>query len=144
VTFIDTTVTAPATDTTYTYQVAAVNGAGSSGYAVSAPVTVPAMPAAPSGFTAVTGPNGNGNNRTVVLTWIDNSNNETGFTVQRATNAAFTTGLNTANVGPNVVTLTQTGLSRNTNYYYQIRANNGSIVSSAWVSAAPSPITTNP
>ncbi|HEY6008605.1 MAG TPA: multicopper oxidase domain-containing protein [Geobacteraceae bacterium] len=143
-TYVDTTVAAGATDTTYTYQVAAVNAAGMSGFAVSPPVLLPAMPAAPSNFTATNGPNGTGNNRTAILSWVDNSTNETGFTIQRATNATFTSGLNTANVGAGVTTLTQTGLGRNTQYWYRIRANNGTIVSSAWVNATPFPITTNP
>ena len=105
---------------------------------------MPAIPTAPSGFTAVNGPNGNGNSRSVILNWADTSSNETGFTIQRATNAAFTAGLNTANVAANIITLTQTGLSRNTTYYYRIRANNGPVVSSGWVEATPLPITTNP
>jgi hypothetical protein len=67
----------------------------------------------------------------------------TGFTIQRSTNAAFTAGLNTVNVAPGVRTLQQTGLARNTSYFYRIRANNG-LVSSAWVTATPLPITTNP
>lgn len=141
VTYADTTVQP---GTTYAYRVAAVNIAGASTYATSAAVSVPAMPAAPSNFTAANGPNGSGNSRSVILSWTDNSNNETGFTIQRATNAAFTAGLNTVTVGANVTTLTQTGLSRNTDYYYRIRANNGTIIFTAWVNASPSPIHTNP
>ncbi len=144
VTYVDTTVAAGATDTTYTYRVAALNAAGLSAYAVSNTVLVPAIPVAPSNLTAANGPNGNGNSRSVILNWIDNSNNETGFTIQRATNATFTSGLNTANVGAGVQTLTQTGLARNTQYWYRIRANNGAIISSVWVNAAPFPIRTNP
>ena len=79
----------------------------------------------------------------MILNWIDNSNNETGFTIQRATNAAFTAGLNTVTVAANTTTLTQTGLDRNRAYYYRIRANNGAIFS-AWVNATPLPITTAP
>ncbi|WP_026841383.1 multicopper oxidase domain-containing protein [Citrifermentans bremense] len=144
VTYVDKTVAAAATDTTYVYRVAAINAAGLSGYAVTAPLLLPALPAAPAGFTAVNGPNGTGNNRSVILNWQDLSSNETGFTVQRATNATFTTGVSNTTVGAGVTTLTQTGLARNTNYHYRVRANNGSIVSSAWVAATPSPILTNP
>jgi len=130
---------------TYTYRVAAVNVAGTSAFSnISAAVIVPAMPVAPGSLTGVNGPNGTGNNRTVILTWVDLSNNETGFTIQRSTNAAFTSGLTTVNVAANVTTLTQTGLSRNTNYYYRIRANNGTIIFSGWVTATPLPIRTNP
>lgn len=144
VTYLDTTVSAAATNTTYRYQVAAVNAAGQSAFAVSAPVLLPAMPAAPGNFTATNGPNGNGNNRSVVLAWQDLSSDETGFTIQRATNPAFTTGLNTTNLGAGVTTLSQSGLTRNTQYWYRIRANNGAIISSAWVTATPLPIRTNP
>jgi len=130
--------------TTYTYRVTALNIAGQSASSNVATVIVPAMPVAPGNFNAVRGPNGTGNNRSVILTWTDNSNNETGFTVQRATNATFTAGLTTTNVAANTTTLTVTGLSRNTNYYFRIRANNGTIIFSGWVNATPSPILTNP
>ncbi len=144
VTYTDTTAAARGADTTYSYRVAAANAAGMSAYAVAAPVLVPAMPAVPSAFTAVNGPDGTGNNRRVILTWTDNSGNETGFTIQRATNAGFTSGLSSANVGSGITTLTQSGLSRNTRYWYRIRANNGGYVSSGWAYATPLPITTNP
>jgi hypothetical protein len=141
VTYVDTPVT-PGNN--YAYRVAALNAAGNSGYAVSGTVAVPAMPVAPGSLTAANGPN-SGNSRSVVLNWIDNSNNETGFTIQRATNNTFTgNSVNTTNVGAGVQTLTQTGLSRNTQYWYRIRANNGNFVSSAWVNASPFPIRTNP
>jgi len=99
---------------------------------------------AASNLAAVNGPNGPGNNRRVILTWTDNSGNETGFTIQRATNATFTSGLSSVQVGAGVTTLTQSGLNRNTRYWYRIRANNGPYVSSAWTNATPFPITTNP
>lgn len=143
VTFVDTTVTALATNSTYIYRVAAVNSGGNSAFATSAAITVPGIPAAPSNFTAANGPGGR-NNRTVVLNWTDNSNNETGFTIQRATNAAFTANLTTVNVAANTTTSLQTGLVRNTAYYFRIRANNGAIIFSAWVNASPFPITTIP
>jgi len=141
VAYVDTTIV-PGNN--YAYRVAATNVAGNSTFATSATVVVPAVPNAPANLTAANGPNGNGNNRTVILTWQDLSNNETGFTIQRATNATFTAGLTTTNVAADTTTLTQTGLSRNTQYWYRIRANNGAIISSAWVNAAPFPIRTNP
>lgn len=141
VTYLDTTVIP---GNSYAYRVAATNVAGPSAYTNTATVVIPAVPAAPGSLTAANGPNGNGNNRTVILSWQDLSNNETGFTIQRATNATFTAGLTTTNVAANTTTLTQTGLSRNTQYWYRIRANNGAIISSAWMNAAPFPIRTNP
>jgi hypothetical protein len=143
VTFIDNTFPLGATNATFTYRVAAVNLAGSSNYAVSAAVLVPAVPALPGNLTAVIGPNNN-NSRSVILNWTDNSTNETGFTVQRATNAAFTSGVSSIPVGANLQTLPVTGLSRNTAYYFRIRANNGAIIFSNWVNASPFPITTAP
>ncbi|HEY6006861.1 MAG TPA: fibronectin type III domain-containing protein, partial [Geobacteraceae bacterium] len=143
VTFIDTTIQPSTTDVNYTYRVAAVNAGGSSAYSVSAPVLVPALPLAPSSLMLVNGPNKN-RSRSVILTWADNSNNETGFTIQRATNSLFTQGLTTVTVGANVTTLTQTGLTANTQYWYRIRANNGTIIFTGWVNASPFPILTNP
>jgi hypothetical protein len=145
VTFTDTTVTTSPSDVTYSYKVAARNPGGTvfSTNPASVSVLVPALPAAPSNLFVVNGPNAN-KRRTVILTWIDNSTNETGFTIQRATNALFTQGLTTATVGANVTTLTQTGLTPNTQYWYRIRANNGTIIVTAWVNATPFPITTNP
>ena len=128
---------------TYTYRVTAINAAGSS-TPITASVAVPRRPALPSNLTATNGPNGTGNNRTVVLNWLDNSNNETGFTIQQATNSTFTRGLTTRTAPANTQTLTLTGLSRNTAYYFRIRADNGTIIFSAWVNATPFPITTNP
>lgn len=135
--------TLSAADVTCVYRVAAVNVAGLSGYAVSPTILLPAQPAAPGNFTAVSGAN-SGNSRSVDLAWQDLSGNETGFTIQRATNSTFTKGLNSVTVNADVTTLTQTGLSRNTKYWYRIRSNNGTTVSSAWVNATPFPITTNP
>ncbi|UFS70604.1 multicopper oxidase domain-containing protein [Geomonas sp. RF6] len=145
VAFVDNTIAAVAgADTTYSYRVFAYNAAGPSGAAVSGGVTVPALPAAPANLRAVNGPNGAGNNRTVILSWQDLSGNESGFTVQRATNSSFTSGVSSTNVAANTTTLTQTGLARNTQYWYRIRSNNGAFVSSGWVSATPLPIRTNP
>jgi predicted phage tail protein len=144
VTFTDTTIQ-PATQ--YEYQVAAVNLFGGvptlSAYSnVASTAASDPLPAAPSNLTAVNGAN-QGTKRSVVLSWTDNSTNESGFSIQRATNAAFTTGLNTSTVTANAITVTQTGLSKATTYYFRIRANNA-VGSSAWVNATPFPIVTNP
>ena len=144
VTYVDTAVTA---GSTYAYRVKAVNAAGSSLlYTNIATATLVAIPAAPSGFT-VSVVKAGGNNYTATLRWTDNASNETGFTIQRATNAAFTTGLNSSTVaalaGTGLTgTSTQT-ITRNTTYYYRIRANNTG-GSSAWANALPFPIRTGP
>jgi hypothetical protein len=107
---------------TYTYQVAAVNANGTSAFAVSNSVLVPAdatPPAAPSNLAA-----NNVTQTTLTLTWTDNSINETGFTIQRATNSSFTRDLVTLNVGADVTFYSDTGLRRNTRYYYRVLAFN--------------------
>ena len=114
---------------TYTYRVAAVNANGTSGYSNVSSVTVPldaTPPAAPANLSAA-----NVNQTSLTLNWQDNSNNETGFTIQRATNSSFTRGLVTLNVGANVTSFNDTGLKRNTKYFYRIVAVNVNF-SSPW------------
>jgi FtsP/CotA-like multicopper oxidase with cupredoxin domain len=65
---------------------------------------------------------GNANNPRVNLTWADNSLKEVGFTVQRATDVNFTTGLTTFNVAPNIVTFQDATVARNGNYWYRVFA----------------------
>ncbi|HEU5202701.1 MAG TPA: multicopper oxidase domain-containing protein, partial [Candidatus Limnocylindrales bacterium] len=138
--FADPTV---ALDTTYTYRVAAVNTvvAGQSAWSNLATVNV-SVPSAPSSVAAANGAN-QGGNRSVVLSWTDTSNNESGFVVQRATDAAFTTGVASTNVAANASGATITGLSRNTNYYFRVWSTNV-LGPSAQVNATPFPILTNP
>ena len=90
-------------------------------------------PAAPSGLTA-TAVSGSQIN----LSWTDNSNNETGFQIQQATNSTFTTGVTTATVGANVTNYSATGLSLGTTYYYQVLAYN-TVGNSAYSSPAMPP-----
>jgi hypothetical protein len=98
-----------------------------------------APPAEPSNVTA-TAVAANNKSASVTLTWTDNATNEAGFRIQRATNAAFTSGLTTATVGANVTSLTQT-VSRNSDFYFRIQSYN-SADPSAWVNATPFPIHT--
>jgi predicted phage tail protein len=127
VTFFDTGV---AVGNTYAYRVAAVNVAGPSAYSNVASVALLA-PAAPAALAAT--PN-NLNQTSVTLTWTNTATNQTGFQLQRATNAAFTTGVLTQAPGPNATSRTQTGLARGTVYYYRIRAVNNITGPSAWSS----------
>ena len=114
----------------YQYRVQAANLGGASAWATSAVITVPSIPAAPTGTTATLRPG-----PAVRVTWTDNSGNETGFVIQRATDAAFTLNVGTFSVGPNVTTLTQSGLTLNTTYYYRVQAVNLS-GASAWSNTA--------
>lgn len=77
-------------------------------------------PAAPSNLTA-TSPR----KKVIDLAWSDNSGDETGFKIERATNAAgpFT---QIATVAANVRTYRNSGLSSGTTYHYRVRATNGS------------------
>jgi FtsP/CotA-like multicopper oxidase with cupredoxin domain len=83
----------------------------------------------------------NNNNDRVTVTWTDGSNNETGFQIQMATDAAFTVGLSTSTVNVNVQTYTSGNVPRGATYYFRVRAINASGVS-AWVTALPFPVTT--
>ena len=128
---------------TYTYRVAAANVAGTSAYSTTASVVIPPAPATPTTLSAVNGTS-QGSQRSVVLTWTAATTNVTGFTVQRATDAAFTTGVASVNAGATATSLTMTSLTRNTSYYIRIRANDGPFVSSGWLNATPFPILTLP
>jgi hypothetical protein len=140
VTYMDTTVTA---GNSYSYRVAAVNGTGSSDYATLAtPLSVPAVPAVPTSFTVAAV---KANGYKAMLTWIYTADppNPTNFTIQRARNATFTTGRTTSTVAGAARSLTQT-VTKNTTYYYRIRANSNISGSSAWANALPFPIRTGP
>ncbi len=59
----------------------------------------------------------------VVLTWSYSGTDQTGFTIQRATNAGFTAGLTTFKVG-NVLTYSDTSIKVGVTYYYRVAATN--------------------
>jgi hypothetical protein len=137
VTYIDATVTA---GNSYLYQVAAFNAGGTSAFVTLATaVAIQAIPAAPTNFIVAV-VRGSGNNDTATLTWAA-AVNPTNFTIQRATNLDFTTGLSTFTPAGDARSLVQT-VNRNTVYYYRIRANNSQGGSSAWTNALPFPILT--
>jgi len=98
-----------------------------SGVSNSQMVTVAAV-LAPSGLTGSAVPQGPRNAR-VTLNWVDNSSNETGFTVQWATNPAFTNAAS-ANVSANATTY-RLRLSSGVTYYFRVRADNRRL-QSAW------------
>ena len=76
---------------------------------------------APTGLTA-SAVLKNKKTATVTLNWVDPAtNNETGFLIQRAYNATFTSGVVNVTVGPNVTTLTQ-DVARGTIFYYRVHA----------------------
>jgi regulation of enolase protein 1 (concanavalin A-like superfamily)/fibronectin type 3 domain-containing protein len=79
--------------------------------------SVPTIPNAPSGLAAT------GGNNQVSLSWADNSNNETGFIIERsADGVTFDT---TFNVAANVTGYTDTAVTAGLTYTYRVRATNG-------------------
>jgi len=118
--------------TTYYYKVRAEGATQDSAYSSAVSATTNAsgssIPTAPSGLsaTAVSGTQVN-------LSWTDNSSNETGFEVKRATDSGFTQ--NVVWIG-NIqgTTYANTGLTASTTYYYKVRAE-GTAGKSAYTSA---------
>jgi hypothetical protein len=116
---------------TYAYFVTAVNATGPS-IASNTVSVVFAAPAAPSNLAgAAVRINGNTTKDSVTLNWTDNSTNETLFTIQRATNAAFTAGVASYTVAANAITFSQNDTRRTTittppsnGYYFRVRATN--------------------
>lgn len=101
-------------NTVFTYRLTAFNSAGDSP-SVLVSVTVPAIPSAPSGLIAqIIAVN------RLRLTWIDNANNETGFTRFKSVNgSAFTAKAAPAS---NVVTYDDTSVSSGNSYVYHVQA----------------------
>jgi hypothetical protein len=101
-----------------------------SGIIVSAGTAQP--PAAPSNLipTAVS-------SSQINLAWADNSNDETGFVIERAVGGGAWGLL--ASVGANVTSFANTGLSASTGYQYRVKAGNAAGASAY---ATSSPVTT--
>src|SRR5207237_3246233 len=75
-------------------------------------------PAAPTNLAATAA-----SSSQINLSWTDNSNNETGFKIERSTNAGVTF-TQIATVGANVTTYPNIGLTPLTAYSYRVRASN--------------------
>jgi hypothetical protein len=58
------------------------------------------------------------------LHWVDNSASETGFTLQRATDSAFTAGLTTFSLAPNTTSYVDSPIVAGQRYFYRVSANN--------------------
>jgi hypothetical protein len=121
--------TVPANTTTYTaqqtqaglryFRVRAYNVNGSSAYSNTASSYSGACPT-PSPATNLTATAVSSSQ--IDLSWTDNSNNETGFKVERSIDG--TTFTQIATVGANVTMYVNTGLPPLTKYYYRLRAYN--------------------
>ena len=79
----------------------------------------------------------------VALQWSDNADNETGYTLQRATDIDFTTGLAQFSVAADQSTFTDNTAAGGVTYYYRVRAE-GTVASSANSDAAAVTLTPSP
>ena len=104
--------------TKYYYRVRAYNANTISGYSGEKNATTLAnAPVAPSDFTITTLQSAK-----IVIAWTDNSNNETGFKIQRKGDTGGYTDLTTT--GANVTTYSDTTVTDGTLYYYRVCATN--------------------
>jgi hypothetical protein len=126
--------------TIYWYRVQASNANGKSAYSAAVSATTPqAPPPAPTALvpTIVS-------SAQINLSWTDNANNETGFSIERAPDNGGTPGTfaQIGTVAANVTSYNNTGLTANTTYWYRVQAVNG-VGSSAYtnaISAATPPL----
>ncbi len=83
---------------------------------------VPTPPDAPTGLTATAI-----SASQIILNWLDLSENETGFKIERKTGTCASTSAwaEIAAIGPNATTFTNTKLAANKTFSYRIRACNG-------------------
>ena len=104
------------TPTTYVYRVSAFNSAGTSAYSnkVSVALTVPA---APTELTAAVANNGQ-----VTLNWRDNSNNESGFQIERSSDGNVFTAI--ATVATNIRKHKDVTAAAGQTYFYRVVAKN--------------------
>jgi hypothetical protein len=104
----------------YYYRVRAFNSAGESAYSATATATIldPVL-SAPTLVAATTL-----SASKIKLTWLDNSNNETGFTIESCTGASCTNFAEIAQVGADLTAFTVKGLSRKTEYRFRLKAFN--------------------
>ncbi|MBI3832236.1 MAG: PKD domain-containing protein [Planctomycetes bacterium] len=141
---VSPTVTASGVTASYTYTnpgtyyatltVTDNSGAGNS-TTITITVADPNAINAPSGLTAAV------SSTTVTLTWNDNSNNETGFVLERGVKSgkganATITWSSLASVGANTTTYANTGVTNGT-YQYRVKAvNTATAHESAWSNTA--------
>lgn len=110
-------ITGLAEGVTYHYRVKTVNCGGTTYGSDKIATTLVAIPIAPSNLTvnAVS-------SSQINLSWADNSNNETGFKIERSLNNSSYTEI--ATVNSNVTLYQNNSLAAGTTYYYRIRAYN--------------------
>lgn len=109
--------------TKYYYRVYASNGFGNSSYsnvdeATTFFLIIPLSPAPPSGLKIT-----NTETTKVEIEWQDNSNNETGFKIERKLGSSAYEEI--GSVGAGITAYEDTGLLGGTTYTYQVRSYNG-------------------
>jgi len=108
---------------TYTVSLMVTDDDGATG-STSQSVTVtapPALPAAPTTLVATAV-----SRSQINLTWTDNSDNETGFRIERCKGSTCTNFAQIATLGANVTSYSNTKLAGNTTYRYRVYAYNAS------------------
>jgi hypothetical protein len=121
--FVDSMLTS---GTQYQYRIRSVNGVGGSKWVRTSGTTI-ALPAMPSGFAAAAE-----SKTQLQLTWVDTSNNESGFVIDRSTD-----GINygrVATLPANTTSYLDDGLEEGRTYLYNLKSTNLA-GSSKWVRA---------
>ncbi len=110
--------------TTYYFRVRAANASGMSAYSNEVTTVTDADPlAAPDNLVATAV-----SQSAIDLQWNDNSSTETDFIILRSTSSGSGYGI-IGSVGANQTTYNDTGLNPGTNYYYVVRASDGTFES---------------
>ena len=106
-------------ETKYYYRIWAYNSVGDSVYSNEASATTGDTPDKPTDLkiTVISSSN-------VELNWEDNSDDENGFNIERKKSGGSYSQIKT--VGRNITAFTDTGLTKNTKYFYRVRAYNSS------------------
>jgi titin len=107
--------------TTYYYQVRAYSIAGYSSVSNTASATTGSIPSAPSGLSL--SKNTGTTTTDIILTWVDNASNESGYAIERKIDLGTFKGF--ATTSADVTTYTDLGLTGTSTYSYRIRAFNG-------------------
>lgn len=132
-----TTIAGLTAGATYYNRIAAINAVGTSANSGVASASLGTAPGAPTALTAA------GSAGSVALTWAapasDGGVPISSYTLDRATDSAFSVALSTASFNSSTRSYTDVGLTPATVYYYRVKASNavGASVASATASAAP-------
>jgi len=89
------------------------------GYTLIGNAACQSRPASPSSLTAASGQS----KGSVLLNWLDNSDNESNFVIERSTSVAGGY-IQVATLGANLRTYTDNTVFRRTTYFYRVRAVN--------------------